>query len=718
MQELDGIKEIEEFKQRISTLYSDVEVEKILHALNFAEFKHRGQTRDSSGAPYIIHPVSVALILLDYGLDVDTICASLLHDTLEDTDTKITELKSVFGNTVAELVNGVSRVKTLKYKSKANENTESLRKMFLAMAKDIRVIMIKLADRLNNMRTLENMPAEHKVRKSLDTRDVYIPIAERLGLGSIKGELEDLCFKYLHPKEYQEISIMLDNTLKKHSEDLEKVNKALKDMLVEIGIKGEVQSRIKRKYSVYKKSRAKGIESIYDLLAHRILVDTVKDCYYCLGEIHNRWKPVPGRIKDYIAAPKKNGYQSLHTTLLTETGMPFEVQIRTKEMHRVCEYGIAAHWKYKNGVEKSSDLDQKLSFLRQILEESKEVSDTKTFLSIAKTDFYTNEIFVFTPKNKVIQLTENSTPIDFAYAIHSDLGNKCTGAKINGKMRGLTTKLKNGDVVEIITSPTSKGPSRDWLKLAQTPNARTKIRSYFKKEMKEENIHLGKEMLEMEAKRKNVTLSEVISNNKAVEKVLAQKNFLDIDDLYASIGYGGVTATSVLTHLLNEIRLDEKKDERLRKALAKPASSNKTGVRVKGVDSVYVRLAGCCHPIPHDDIIGFVTLGSGIAVHKADCPNIRKSNGERLVKVEWVDNVSGSYSATICLTAQDRHMIVNDITFALGAIPNVTLTGISAQTNKGNAQISVQVQVSSINQINDIIKKLGSIDGVKNVFRK
>lgn len=714
---MDQIKEEIEFLNKVKKQFNSDDFDRIEHALVYAKFKHASQTRES-GEPYIVHPIAVATILLDYGIDASSICGALLHDVLEDTNTKITELKSAFGSEVAELVNGVSRVKTLRYKSSQNENSESLRKMFVAMAKDVRVIMIKLADRLNNMRTLDNMSPEHKIRKSLDTRDVYIPIAERLGFGSIKGELEDLCFKYLHEKEFAEISKMLEHTLEKHSKDLERVNAELKKMLTELGIKGDVKSRIKRKFSVYKKSQAKGIESIYDLLAHRIIVDSVKDCYYILGEIHNRWKPVSGRIKDYIAAPKKNGYQSLHTTLLTEDGMPFEVQIRTKDMHRVCEFGIAAHWQYKNGIEKSSDLDKKLSFLRQLLEESKDISDTKTFLDIAKTDFYTNEIFVFTPKNKVIQLTENSTPIDFAYAIHSDLGNKCTGAKINGKMSGLTTKLKNGDIVEIITSSNSKGPSRDWLKLAQTASARQKIKSFFKKEMKEENIHLGKELLEIEAKRKNENLSELLMNEKAVGKILNQRNFMDIDDLFASVGYGGITPSLVINSIINEIKLNEKKNEKLNKALNKPSVNQKLGVEVKGVSDIYVRLAGCCNPIPNDDIIGFVTLGSGIAVHRADCPNIRKNNGERLVKVYWTNKAQSIYTATIAIVGEDRNMLINDITFALGAIPNVSLTGITAQTNKGTAQITLQVQIPSIAQINEIVNKLGAIDGVTSVYRK
>lgn len=716
------LKEITELKERIIKYFNDAEVDKIEHALNYATHKHEGQKRESSGVPYIVHPVSVALILLDYGIDADTICAALLHDVLEDTDTKISELKSLFGSSVADLVNGVSRVKTLKYKSNENENSESLRKMFVAMAKDIRVIMIKLADRLNNMRTLDEMPPEHQVRKSLDTKDVYIPIAERLGLGNIKGELEDICFKYLYPKEYEEITRMLEIRWQKHQAKLESVNLELKKIVAELGVEGEVKSRIKRIYSVFKKTQAKGIESIYDLLAHRVLVNSIKDCYFVLGEIHNHWRPVPGRIKDYIAAPKKNGYQSLHTTLLTEDGVPFEVQIRTKEMHKVCEYGIAAHWQYKNKTTKSTDLDKKLSFLRQILEETKDIVDTKTFLEIAKTDFYTNEIFVFTPKNKVVQLAENSTPIDFAYAIHSDLGNKCTGAKINGRLCGLTTKLKTGDIVEVITSPQSKGPSRDWLKIVKTPSARQKIKSFFKREMKEENIKLGKDMLEIEAKRKNINLQELLSDTKTLEKVLINKSFMDIEDMYASIGYGGTTASVILSHFISVQTLNNKKKEKelIKESLPlqkKPSDKN-PGVLVKGVKGLFVRLAGCCSPIPSDDIIGFITQGNGVAVHRVDCPNVRNVKGERLVKVAWESGVANKFSATLCIISQDRPMLINAITNILGSVPDVSLTGLNATANKGTAHVQITITVGSIEDINSVIKKLENIDGVEHVFRK
>lgn len=716
--QIENIPEVKELLTRVKKHFSPENEHRIIKALEYATIKHEGQTRESSGVPYIVHPVSVALILMDYGIDADTIVSALLHDVLEDTDTKRSELKTMFGSEVAELVDGVSRVKTLRYKSSENENSESLRKMFVAMAKDIRVIMIKLADRLNNMRTLENMPNEHQVRKSLDTRDVYIPIAERLGFGKIKGELEDICFKYLYPDEEKEISNMLDKFSAKHQQNLENVNTELKSMVAELGIEGEVYSRIKRKYSVYKKKLAKGIESIYDLLAHRIIVPSIKDCYLVLGEIHNRWKPVPGRIKDYVAAPKKNGYQSLHTTLLMEDGMPFEVQIRTREMHKVCEFGLAAHWQYKNKIEKSSDLDKKLAFLRELLEESSEIADTKTFLSIAKTDFYTNEIFVFTPKNKVIQLVENSTPIDFAYAIHSDLGNKCVGAKINGRLCGLTTKLKTGDIVEIVTSPVSKGPSRDWLKLAKTSGARTKIKSFFKKEMKEENIKLGKDMLEIEAKRKNINLSEILSNAQAVEKMLVNKSFLDIEDVYASIGYGGVTASAILTQLISETNSVKKRNNKKITPI-KSGDKHNPGIVVKGVDGVFVRLAGCCSPIPSDDIIGFVSQGNGVAVHRADCPNVKKLNGERLIKVEWDKSKKvTSFQATICIIATDRAMLVSDITMALGAITSISITGINAVKVKENAKISITIVASNINQVNEVIKKLETIDSVKNVFRK
>lgn len=715
----NNIPEIDEFIELVNkNVKRPEERELIFKALDFATEKHSGQTRDN-GKPYIIHPVAVATILFDYGMDASTISAALLHDILEDTDVKIEDLENLFGKEIAELVNGVSRVKSLRYISSANENNESLRKMFLAMAKDIRVIFIKLADRLHNMRTLDCVSHEHQIRKSMDTRDVYIPIAERLGLSNLKGELEDICFKYLYPKEYENVTALLEKTYVKHQKDLDEVNAELKQLLVDLNIKGEVKSRYKRKFSIFKKHLSTGIEQIYDILAHRILVNDIKECYLVLGEVHNRWKPVPGRIKDYIASPKPNGYQSLHTTLLTKEGVPFEIQIRTFEMHKYCEYGIAAHWRYKNKTTKATDLDNKLTFLRQMLEENAETKDTSTFISIAKSDFYTNEIFVFTPKYKVIQLPERATPIDFAYALHSDIGNKCVGAKVNGKMVSLTTKLNTGDVVEIITSQNSKGPSRDWLKHAQTSTARNKIRTFFKKETKEENVKIGKDMLELEAKRKGTTLNSLIAEPKAIDKVLQIHNFANIDDLCASVGYGGITSTHIINQLISEVRAIEKKQFKELNGLTRRTSLQSCGVVVKGADDLPTRLAGCCNPLPGDDIIGFVSVGKGICVHRADCPNIRHySTGDRLVKVAWKDFENKSYSSVIFIKGEDSANLVNKITATIATVPAVMLTGINARAVNRVAIITLNVLVKKQSQIDELIGKISTIDGIETVYRK
>lgn len=713
------INEVEVFKFEIHKRFKAKDEELILRALDFAIDKHKDQKRDT-GEPYIIHPIAVADILLQYGLDAKAISAALLHDVVEDSGVTPEELKVLFGEEVAELVNGVSRVKTLRYKSSANENDESLRKMFLAMAKDIRVIFIKLADRLHNMRTLDSVSKEHQIRKSMDTRDIYIPIAERLGLSTIKGELEDLVFKYLYPEEHERISGLLEKVFAKHQKDLDTIGEELKDVLKDLHIKGEVKSRFKRKYSIYKKQLSKGIEQIYDILALRILVNDIKDCYVLLGEVHNRWKPVPGRIKDYIAAPKPNGYQSLHTTLLTESGLPFEVQIRTYEMHKVCEYGIAAHWMYKAKTSKVTDLDKKLTFLRQMIEENAETLDTTTFLSIAKSDFYANDIFVFTPKNKVIELTEKSTPIDFAYALHTDIGNTCVGARVNGKMVPLSYKLKTGDTVEIVTSQNSKGPSRDWLKIAQTSSARNKIRTFFKKETKEDNVKIGREMLELEAKRKGTTLQELTKDESIVQKIMQFHNFLSFDDVCAAVGYAGVTATHIVNQLISEIKSQERKKYKETNGLGKIKATSDCGVTVKGVEGLPIRLAGCCNPIPPDNILGFVSIGKGIVVHRADCSNIRAlhSNGDRLVKVMWRDYETKWYSAILQIKALDSPNLLAKVTGELGSMKNVSLTAVNAKATNSIATITLTVTIKDNSQITDIINKLSQISGVKNVFRK
>ena len=703
--------------ERIKTQFSDLDAEFVLKALNFGHTLHDGQKR-ISGEPYFIHPIAVGNILMDYNLDKESVSAGFLHDVLEDTPITYAELKKEFGSDVADLVNGVSKVSSIKYRDTGEQNIESLRKMFLAMGKDIRAIIIKLADRLHNMRTLGSTSHEQQIRVSLTTFDIYVPIAERLGLSAIKGEMEDLAFMYLHPEEYQRVTAHLNETYFKRQKDLDKVHSDLEKMLDELQVSGEVYSRYKRKYSIYKKYVAKGIDQIFDILAHRVIVNNIKDCYVILGEVHNRWKPVAGRIKDYIAAPKPNGYQSLHTTLLTEDGIPFEIQIRTKEMHQLCEYGVAAHWKYKSKTDKVTDFDIKLNFLRQLMEESKDIADSNTFVSIAKSDFYSSEIFVFTPNYKVIQLPEKSTPIDFAYAIHSDLGNKCVGAKVNGKMAPIYSHLKSGDIVEIVTSANSKGPSRDWIKFCQTSSARSKIKNFFKKEMKEDNVKLGKEMLDIELKRKNLAFSDLNSNSKILHEVLLRFNFLDIDDLCASIGYGGITASKIVTDLIQRTKAEEKHSKNEIKLMTKKANE-KVGVTVKGgADNLLIKLAGCCSPIPGDDIIGFVSRGNGISVHRADCPNIRHASSERLIKVFWSNVKNNVYSTTFHIVAKDSSGLINKITTGLLNIKNLSIVGFNATSNKDTANITLKLSLGSDVSVTEIINKLQQIDGVSAVYRK
>ena len=702
------------FIKKIQSLYKKEEADFIIKALHFAEKAHSSQMR-KEGIPYITHPIAVAEILLDFKMDYYTIAAALLHDVIEDTEVTEDELKKEFGDTVLELVNGVTRVKSLKYKNYNQENIESLRKMFLAMGKDIRVVLIKLADRLHNMRTLDFVSPEKQVRKAKDTFDIYVPLAERLGMSQIKCEMEDLCFKYLYPDEYKDVENRLVATFEKHKTTLDELKSELEKILDELKIEGSVSSRFKHRYSIYKKLKNKGIEKIYDILALRVLVKDIKDCYTVLGEVHNRWKPIPGRIKDYIAAPKPNMYQSLHTTCLTEKGVPFEIQIRTFDMHKTCEYGIAAHWKYKEGTtSKFTNLDEKLSFLRQVMEENKEIADSETFINVALSDFYTTTIFVFTPNFKVIQMPEKSTPIDFAYAIHSDLGNKCIGAKVNGKMVPISTKLKTGDVVEIITSSSSHGPSRDWIKFAQTSGARNRIRNFFKKEMKEENIKIGKEMLESEAKRRGYSFPMLMQDTKLTSYILERYNFLTTDDMYASVGYGGSTASQIISRFINEIEIAQKQEKKKKIQSEKP--NKKSGIIVDGEDDLYVRLGKCCNPIPGDEVIGFISRGRGITVHRCDCPNVKNIETQRLINVKWDSIPDVKYTIGFSIKAKDSNHLISNISTIMQN-SNVAITGINATAKKGEASIVIKVQISDKKQISEIINKLTSIEEIKSVYR-
>ena len=594
-----------DIRKKFSTNYSSQQVEVLNRALDYATKMHEGQKRES-GEPYITHPIAVANILIDLGLDYSAVSAALLHDCVEDTTATDEDIKRNFGDEIAELVLGVTKLKKLSFKSKEEEQAENFRRMFFAIAKDIRVLIIKIADRLHNMRTISSLSKERQIAMATETLEIFAPLASRLGLSYFKCELEDLCLKVLHPTAYEQL---VNEITLKRSERQELVNKIcerLTEMLKELGIKGEVSGRPKHFYSIYKKmtTQNKTFDQIYDLTAVRVIVENIKDCYEVLGMIHTVWKPIPGRFKDYIAVPKSNNYQSLHTTVMTTYGMPFEIQIRTYEMHKIAEYGIAAHWKYKeNRGAENNEFDEKLEWLRGVMDvQSSENSSPQEFYESLKFDLYSGQVFVFTPRGDVINLPEGSNPIDFAYNLHSEIGNKCIGAKINNKMVPLETKLQTGDYVEIITSANAKGPSRDWLRIVKTSQAKSKIKAFFKKELKEENIRKGKDMLEREAKVRGYSLASLMQP-KWLDVIMQRYSISSLDDLYASVGYGGFTVNQILSKLIDFYKKEEKAH-----APVKPnysvKSSNTSGIIVKGHDDLLVRISRCCNPVPETVLSG------------------------------------------------------------------------------------------------------------------
>lgn len=709
---------IEQFEKQVDEVFGDKKGI-IIKSLQFANVAHAGQFRDS-GEAYIIHPVCVAQILMKLRMDENTIAAALLHDVVEDTEVTQKQLKEEFGAEIEELVKGVTKIGNIKMLSKEEREMESLRRMFLVMAKDVRVIMIKIADRLHNMRTLQYLSFERQQKIASQTMDLFVPITERLGIGWIKDEMEELCFKYLYPDDYKRLSREMEKKYQFRVSIIESTKVVLEGILQELNIKGEVKSRIKKLYSIFKKGRSKGVDKIYDVIAHRFIVDEVKDCYALLGAVHNKFRPVPGRIKDYIALPKANMYQSLHTTVLTEDGVPFEVQIRTKEMHKVCEYGIAAHWKYKEGIKGSSSLDDKIAWIRKAVESEKDFKDSQSFVEAIKTDFRTNEIWVFTPKLKVVNLTEKSTPIDFAYAIHTDLGHKCIGAKVNGKIVPLTTKLETGDVVEIIVSQVNKGPSRDWLKVCVTASARNKIRTYFKKEMKDENIKIGKEMLELEAEKRGYGLSELLTDEN-VKEFKSKYNLLTLEDVYATVGCGGLTTNQILSGLVSKKRQEERRflqsqNPNYEKKTSQNASS---GILVDGKEDFLVRFAGCCFPVPGDEIVGFISQGKGITVHSKNCPNLKFVDQSRLIDVEWKkDTKDSAFRANINIVAKERPSLVAEIT-AIFSQMKVSMLGMTLDIkSKGIQTISARLNVKNNEELVNVISKLSKLEGVEKIYRK
>lgn len=695
----------------------------IIEAFEFAKDAHCGQIR-CSGEPFITHPLSVAEILVELGLDAITIAAAILHDVVEDTDTNIEDIRKNFGDEIALLVDGVTKLSRIEYKSKEEQQVENLRKMLLAMAKDIRVILIKLADRLHNMRTLTHMKVAKQKEVSEETLEIFAPLAHRLGIFRIKWELEDLAFRYLEPEMYYELARGIDMKRKEREEFIAQVNTIVQENLHKVDIEADIQGRPKNLYSIYKKMQKeqKELNEIYDLLAIRVIVDSIKDCYGSLGIIHTLWKPIPGRFKDYIAMPKPNMYQSLHTTLMGSGGKPFEIQIRTWEMHRTAEYGIAAHWRYKEARNKTEEIDAKLSWLRQLLEWQNDLRDAREFMESLKIDVFSDVVYVFTPKGDVVELPAGSVPIDLAYRIHSDIGHRCIGAKINSRIVSLDYKLNNGDIVEILTSKQG-GPSRDWLKIVQTSQAKNRIRGFFKREQRKGNIVKGRELLEKEAKKINGEKANELLKPERLAEYVKKFNFSHLDDFYAAIGDGVISPCQVLSKPKdeNKDKYDKCMGELLKEEESKSRYSKPSrGVMVKGIDNIMVRLSRCCNPLPGDAIIGYITRGRGVSIHRSDCPNLehhRDEEQERVIDVIWDNNTSDIFQVQLEVTAVDRPKLALDVMNTVSE----TKTNISSvharSTKNGLAQVTLKIDIKNLEHLRAIQEKIKRVPDVIDVHR-
>lgn len=704
---------IEQFKAKYSLVFSEQKdlLDKIL---DFAILKHDGQFR-ANGEPYIHHPVEVANILIDLGLDVAAIGAALLHDTVEDTTATESDICSLFGEEIAELVMGVTKLAKYTFNSKEDEQAENFRRMYFAMAKDLRVILIKLADRLHNMRTIASKKPDRQIAIATETLEIYTPLASRLGLSYIKCELEDLCLKVLKPDIYAQL---VEEIPLKRAERQELVNKIcakLTDIINELGINGEVNGRPKHFYSIYKKmeKQHKTFEQIYDLTAVRVIVSSIKDCYEVLGMIHTLWKPIPGRFKDYISVPKQNNYQSLHTTVMTSFGMPFEIQIRTYEMHKIAEYGIAAHWLYKEN-RTPDNMDKKIEWLRGVMDVQNDGVSSQELYESLKIDLYSGMVYVFTPKSDVIALPEGSTPIDFAYSVHTEVGNRCIGAKIDNKIVPLETKLNTGDYVEILTSATAKGPSRDWLRIVQSSQAKAKIKAYFKREMKDENIDRGKEMLEKEAVARGYKLSDLMQD-KWLGIVMKRYELSSIEDMYASVGYGGYTVNQILSKLIDFYR---KEQHFIAEAKEHKASGiNTTGIIVLGHDDLLVRPAKCCNPVPGDDIIGFISRGKGIAIHRKSCSNLKGIEQDRLIEAHWEGHTASQFVIALQVETRNTAGILAEITKYISDF-KLSIDHLNARVDKHNVGIiNIAISANNMDEIEQLKKKIASIKDVDKVYR-
>ena len=714
-----------ELIDKIKTYNPNSNFDLIEKAYNVAKKYHEGQIR-LSGEDFVKHPLEVAKILADLELNSKTIAAGIMHDVIEDTEAEYTEIKELFGEEIADMVEGVSKLSKLTLDTRKEQQVESLRKMLMAMSKDIRVIIIKLSDRLHNMRTLSHVSREKQIEKATETMEIYAPIAHRLGMSAFKWELEDLSFRYLYPDEYKNIVKKIAAKRKEREEYIAHIIKDIRTNLETKSIEGNIDGRVKHLYSIYSKMKRQNItiDQVFDLFAVRIIVDSIKDCYAALGMIHELFRPVPGRFKDYIAMPKQNMYQSLHTTLIGGKGQPFEVQIRTHEMHRIAEYGIAAHWKYKQGINKAGDMENKLAWLRQMIDWQKDTADVDEFYDNLKVDLFADEVFVFTPKGDVKNLPAGSTPIDFAYSVHSAVGNKMTGAKINGKIVPISYLLENGDIVEIITLSSSKGPSRDWLKIVKSAQAKNKIKQYFKKEHRDENIEKGREMIEHELKRQSLVFSELFKSE-YYDDMLKRYNFKSLDDALGAVGYSGITANKIISKMKERYRKINGSDpsgreiEQQRGKASHVNTTDEKGIIVKGINNCLVTIGKCCNPVPGDEIAGFITRGRGVTIHRKDCINVINdpSFREREIEVEWSGNTSTDYTSKIVIKAYDRNNLLNEITNILNE-SKTALTFVEGKaTKEGLAIFKLSLIISDKEQLSAVIKKLKRLSGVLEITR-
>lgn len=713
--------------EEIVRYYPEADLNTIKKAYDFASSAHQNQYR-VSGEPYIVHPLGVAKILAELQMDSDTIIASLLHDVLEDTEVTFNDIENAFSKDVAELVDGVTKLSKIAFRSSEERQVENLRKMFLAMAKDMRVILIKLADRLHNMRTLDYLPEKKQKRIAQETLDIYAPLAHRLGIFHLKWELEDLALRYLEPQVYYNLISKVAQKRGEREEYINEIKRILWEKLDQIGIKAEIQGRPKHFYSIYQKmvKKRKDFSEIYDLTALRVVVHSVIDCYEVLGIVHALWKPIPGRFKDYIAMPKLNMYQSLHTTVIGSKGEPLEIQIRTWEMHRIAEYGIAAHWRYKEGGRAHQDFERKLSWVRQLLDWQRELKDADDFMETLKIDLFQDEVFVFTPNGDVINLPAESTPIDFAYDIHTDIGHRCVGARINGKIVPLDYQLQNGDIVEVLTAKVGTGPSIDWLSFVKTSKAKSRIKQWYNKERRDENILRGKELLEKELRKQGLTVHGLMKTDKITE-IAKSFNLGSGEELLMSVSLGKVSAHQIVTKFANTQKLDIKtvpapEPEPPTNWQAPPKKNvDRIGISVKGEGDVLVHLSRCCNPLPGDKIVGYVTRGKGVSVHRVDCPNVRglMQDEGRIIDVAWEHDVpeNSLYPVQLEMKALDRMSLLADVTLAI-AETKTNILGVHTHTNKNRiAQLNITIEIRDTSQLEAVINRLKRVNHVLDVYR-